>query len=345
MKKIIATLILIFISSSSFNLAGQKTRRSPQDLKKSAASQVNKNVESEIKSAEAFSDGNGALLKWRTGAETNLVGFNIYRSNGRENVRVNENLILSSRIRNGQSFAGGGDYVYFDEKGGFQGSYFIEGIFSEGKRNLSQPIFPRYTNDLVNVSAMSSAAFRQSKASAQPVLQSSKNGRIDDSKTKTEIDQLVADLDRQKWVAAQPGVKIAVSKEGFYRVSRAELEAAGFDVNSSSSLWQLYLNGEEQSIIAEDKGQYIEFFNANFEDTAESGYQFYYLVVGPNQGKRINSRFARRIGGSVEATNYFQVQTKKERIYYIANIRNGDNQNFFGSFISSSPVTINFDLK
>ncbi len=312
---------------------------------KAVATPQTKTAESEISAAEAFSDGNGVLLKWQTATETNLIGFNVYRTNGKESVRLNKNLILSSQIRYGHSFGNTGSYTYFDENGGFQGSYTIESVFPNGKRNFFKQIFPRYTNDLINVSAMSSEAYRQSKLSAQPIIQSASNEIPGKPETANGTDGLFADPAKQKWVASQPGVKIAVKKEGFYRVNRAELEAAGFNVNASSDLWQLYLNGEEQAIIVEEKGQYIEFYGAKFADTRESDKQIFYLLVGPAPGKRIEDSVARRIGASVAATNFEQVQTTKERLYYIANIRNGDNQNFFGTFISDTPAAVTFEVR
>ena len=290
MKKIIAAFLLIFVSSSSFSLLGQKIRKNSRTLEKAIAAQQLKSIESEINALEAFSDGNGVLLKWQTATETNLIGFNIYRTNGKESVRANKDLILSSQIRNGQSFGNSNAYTYFDENSGFQGSYTIESVFQSGKRNLSKQIFPRYTYDLVNVSALSSEAHRQSKISAQPIIKSTKSVLPGNSDSDLDSDSLFADPDKQKWVAAQPGVKIAVNKEGFYRVNRAELEAAGFNVNASSDLWQIYLNGEEQAMIVEEKGQYIEFYGTNFADTRESDKQIFYLLVGPRTGQK-NSGF------------------------------------------------------
>lgn len=338
MKKFIAAFLLVFLASSSFDIFAQKVRRTSNLTVKTFPAQ-------ELKTIEAFSDGNGVLLKWQSETETDLIGFNIYHTNGKETVRVNKDLILSSMLRNGQSFGNTADYNFFDEKGGFQGSYYIEAVFSNDKRNLSKPILPRYTYDLVNVSALSSEGFRQSNLSAQPVIETTRLGLPDTSKSVTESSESFADSNKQKWVAAQPGVKIAIKQEGFYRVTRAELEAAGFNVNSNSDQWQLYLDGEEQAIIVQETGQYIEFYGANFSGTRESDKQIYFLVVGPAQGKRIDTKLARRISGSVVANNFYQIQTKKERRFYVSNIRNGENQNFFGTFISSTPATVTFNLK
>ena len=137
----------------------------------------------------------------------------------------------------------------------------------------------------------------------------------------------------QKWIAAQPGVKINISKEGFYRVTRTELQTAGFDVNTPTSNWQLYLNGDQQAIIVDPNDQYFEFYGADFVDTFESGSQTYFLVAGPNPGRRMDMRVVRPVGGTIPATTYYQAQTTKERFYYIPGILNGDDQNFFGTFI------------
>ena len=69
------------------------------------------------------------------------------------------------------------------------------------------------------------------------------------------------------------------------------------------------------------------------------------MIAGSTPGKRINSRVGRRIGASVQSTNFLQTQTKKERVTYFPSIRNGENQNFFGTFLGPTPTTVNFTLK
>lgn len=87
-------------------------------------------------------------------------------------------------------------------------------------------------------------------------------------------------------VAAQGGAKIGIKVNGFYRVTKAELAAAQFDVNTDPAKWQLYANGVEQSILVEPNGDYIEFFGKVVE-TNESDVNSYFLIAAASAGKRI----------------------------------------------------------
>lgn len=350
MKKFIAVLLVMLVASSSFNLFGQKISRQKQKSKKVLASKEIKTVKTEIKTTEiknarAFSDGNGVFLKWQTDSEADLIGFNIYKTDGRENVRINKNLILSSMLRFGPSFGGGGDYNFFDDQGVFQNSYLIESVFSNGKKFFNNPVLPFYISDLKNISGGStSEQLRQSKTSDQNIIESSKPGSPSKSIFKSVNQQSLSDPETQKWIESQPGVKISIKKEGFYRITRTELENAGFDVNASSNFWQLYKDGVEQAILVDPNDQYIEFYGAPVEDVLESDYQPYYLVVGANPGRRMSTRTVRPVGGTIPATTFYNLQTTSERIYYIGNILNGENTNYFGTFISDTPAAVNFNV-
>lgn len=344
MRKLIALFTMTLLALPFPGIFGQTALTAPDGIPIRPAPQ-NKQNDAGITSAEAFSDGGGVLLKWRTANEKNLLGFNIYRSNGKQSVLVNEHPVLSATLRHGPAFAREADYIFFDENGSLSDSYTFEAVYPAERKKLPGAVAPRYTPDLLNVSHISSAEFRQAKAAAEPVLEFSRLGIDVRRKSPTGTDQNLAETETQRWVAAQPGVKIGIKSEGIYRVTRAELEAAGFNVNSDPALWQLYLNGREQSMIVGDKGSYIEFYGAEVPDVPETDQQVYFLVVGPSPGKRINTTVGRRIGGSVEANNYLQIQTKKERRFYVGTLRNGDAQNFFGSFIGETPASIDFTLK
>lgn len=347
MKKIIIAVLILLGSSLFSNLWGQKNRKMPQSTLKSDISQEkNVPVSTEIKNVAAFSDGNGVFIKWETNSESNLIGFNIYKNDGTGNVQINKNIIVSSLLLKGQSFAEGDNYNYFDEKGGFQTSYLIESVFSNGKRVFNNPILPNYSADLRNISVLSYDQLRKSKTIDNSVFEISKLSSASRTNFRQENNsQSFTNLDTQKWVASQPGVKITINKEGFYRVTRAELEANGFDVNASTQFWQLYTNGIEQAIIVDSNDQYIEFYGANVEENLESNKQTYYLLVGPNAGRRMDSRVVRPVGGTLPATTYYQIQTTKQHLYYAPGIINGGHTNFFGALISTTPASVNFTVK
>ena len=146
----------------------------------------------------------------------------------------------------------------------------------------------------------------------------------------------------QRWVVSQPGVKIAVKMDGMYRVSRAELQSAGFPVDSDSTNWRLFLNGNEQEIIVGD--QYIDFYGRGI-DTFETDIRIYYLINDTVAGKRMISKYLGTLGGNVVSNNYRFITEKKQRINYNSHIQNGYVENYWGNaVISNPPLTETFTL-
>ncbi len=141
----------------------------------------------------------------------------------------------------------------------------------------------------------------------------------------------------QRWLVAQPGVKIAVKQAGMYRVSRVELESAGFPVDSDSANWRLFVDGHEQAIIVGEGGQYVDFYGRGI-DTFETDTRVYYLISDTAAGRRMESKTLRPIGGNVVSANYRFIVEKKERLNYDSRIQNGEAENFFGRAVISDPA-------
>lgn len=152
--------------------------------------------------------------------------------------------------------------------------------------------------------------------------------------TMVSASERTADPAGQRRTASMSGVKIAVKEEGMYRVSRAELQAAGFPVDSDTSRWRLFMNGNEQAIIVGEGGQYVDFYGRGI-DTFEADTRYYFLVLDTVAGKRMTHKVLNSIGGNVVSNNYRFTVQRKERRSYIADLRNGDVDNYFGLFISS----------
>jgi hypothetical protein len=146
-----------------------------------------------------------------------------------------------------------------------------------------------------------------------------------------------------QWVVSHPGVKIGVKKEGIYRVTNGDLQAAGFNTASDPDNWQLYVNGVQQAITIGPGASYIEFYG-NGVDTPESDIQGYFLIVGDGPGKRIQNSVARPSRGTVLLPSYNQTFVFKQRNSYVNSIINGPAENYFGQVIGSTVVNINFDL-
>jgi hypothetical protein len=295
-------------------------------------------------SVEAFSDGGGVFLRWQTDSETKNLGFFVYRSNGKTTELVSRTMIAGgyARAREEQTF--GGSYTFFDASGDAGAVYYIETLSSEGQRQFSSPIVPQPVDDLSKFTGNSSESMRSaSRDAANSEVVKSELVLPKELSSTIEANSALPDLNTQRWVAAQPGVKLGVRKEGLFRVTRAELQAAGFNVAASPSLWQLYLNGNEQSIIVGGNGDYIEFYGKPV-DTLESDTQIYYLIVGPQNGKRMGTKILRPFAGNVVAKSFSQTLTSKSRGFYLSGILNGDANNFFGPVVTNTGATINFNL-
>jgi hypothetical protein len=145
------------------------------------------------------------------------------------------------------------------------------------------------------------------------------------------------------WVISHPGARIDIKTEGIYRVPFAQLQSAGFDINSDKSQWQLYRTGLEQAFSINETGNYIEFYGKGV-DTAETDIQGYFLIVGDTAGKRILNSVARPSNSTVALANYNQTFTFKERTVYVNTILNGNPENYWGRSVNATGTNISFDL-
>ena len=81
-------------------------------------------------------------------------------------------------------------------------------------------------------------------------------------------------------------------RDGWYRVTQAELSAAGLDANADPSLLQLYADGQQlpmrvnSSVDSFSAGDSIEFYGQAL-DTPTTDTRNYWLVVGQEPGLRI----------------------------------------------------------
>ena len=107
---------------------------------------------------------------------------------------------------------------------------------------------------------------------------------------RAKLRKRVADPDalvKQREIESLPGVKIAINREGWYRISQAELVAAGLDANVNAPQLQLYTNGRAVAIRQSGDGvhltssDYIEFYGGAAESPTDK-HQLYYLVVNPD---------------------------------------------------------------
>lgn len=325
--------IILLISASSPALA-QKGRLTK-------GSQIEKQEAVVFATAEAVTDGNGVFITWQTERETKNVGFYVYRING-EKHQVG-NMTLGSATRVGNETVFGESHSIFDPDGDINSLYIVESLRLDGKRSTSNRFIPTIVPDIAPFAGSSSKELIERQELAKGIVADDSLAISKELQTDIDEHQLLADPVVQRWVAAQPAAKIGVRQQGIYRITRAQLQSAGFDVNANSSLWQLYTDGIEQAFIVGPNADYIEFYGKGI-DTPESDTRMYYLVVGTSTGKRISSVGIRPPSSTVRSTNYDQTAIIKQRTSYVSDVLNGDAENYWGNVITSSISTFNFNL-
>lgn len=292
-------------------------------------------AESRFASVRAYSDGNGVLVEWQMEAEKNSVGFQVYRLDGASTEIASRDLIPGSAVTTSS-----GKYSFFDPAGTAGSVYTVQVLTLDGRTAASPSAAVEPVADLREVGPDASAD------RARQIENTKLNGNVTSNKLRMpkELAQEVAgnrpaaDPTTHAWVVSQPGVKIGVRTDGFYRVSKTQLQNAGFNVAGDPALWRLFRSGVEQAMIVATNGDYIEFW-ARGIDTPESDIATYYLVSGPTAGKRIASRVARPLGGTVTSASYSQSSLFKQRTNFSDGIQNGELGNFWGTIVFSAQAT------
>jgi hypothetical protein len=332
-KKIIAIFLLNLMLLMNFPTSAQtlNTKSNPAARKGSGV---------KYSSIKASSDGNGVLIEWETQFENSNMGFSVYRGVGEDRQLISNSLIPGRTMRTRSPIDSGSSYSFIDPDGDQNSTYSIESLDDNGQKNFTGYIPTEFRNDLPEVKADFSN--REGTDSNSSI---SRNDLVLSKALSREIEQssLQADAGGQAWVAAQPGVKIGVKKEGIHRITRAQLAANGFDVTKPTAQWQLYENGVEQAILVPADGSYIEFFGKGI-DTRDSATQIYFLVVGTQNGKRMLSTARRSTTTGVQSGNFARSFVFKERTNYSSAIFNGDAENFFGRIISNTTGAVALNL-
>ena len=286
-----------------------------------------------IAKLEAFTDGNGVRIEWATGGESKNLGFNVYReSNGRREL-INPTLIAGSAIKSTATLqVTGGNYGWTDN--GFYSvnpTYWLEDIDLDGTKTLHGPITPSFKISVNNVAPNARLLTELSNPARIP------NEKVLIGTNSAEVERAEGNVQRQQAIAAQKGVKISINHDGWYRVTAEQLQNSGFDINSNRNNWQLFANAEEVPIQIDSNGS-IDFFGRGI-DTISSGTQVYYLVGGNEIGRRIGSLKGAAPGTEPTVSSFPVTIERKDRIYYISSILNGEAKNWFGDAIFKNAPT------
>jgi len=311
-------------------------------------------------SAHAASGKTGAnevVLTWKTGGESHNLGFNVYREQDGNRVRMNPSIIAGSGLLMTGALPkhAGRSYAWIDPAATSAGAaYWLEDIGVDGTRTMHGPVGPT-AGSASDTSVAETRMFSQ-LVQAQAGVPAAEPSHVIETLSSQPV-PTAAQIQKQFDLASHPAVKIQVRHEGWYRIAQPDLVKAGLDPNVDPSTLHLYAEATEQPLqisgASAGPGSFgpnaaISFYGAAI-DTEFSGTRVYWLVAGSTQGARIPQMQASS-GSNQPPANFMTTVELKQHTTYFAALLTPDGDNFFGALVSPAPVdqvlaTPHFDTK
>ncbi len=306
-----------------------------------------------LRSFEATIYGEAVALEWQTGYEIDNLGYQIYREQNGQRVRITPSVIAGSALlaRSGTELTAGYSYAWQDRLGqkeleqGLQ--YWLEDVDLNGTSTLYGPFTPQRSagsmpdaRRAMLLGDLGSAGSGTNGLSEWPTALTgfSEQGNASAARSSTASGKREQQrlLEQQWTLAGGRAVKMMVNRDGWHRVSRAELLAAGLDAGADLSRLQLYADGSEQAISITADGS-LEFYGQAL-NTPSTNTRVYWLVAGTTAGKRVPQLNAGPFDLGIEPSNFRSAVERRDRVLRFAALLNGEDENFFGPSISSAPV-------
>jgi len=288
-----------------------------------------------------------ALLEWRTAYEVDNLGFNIFREENGNRVRVNKQLIAGSALLVGPSTRLGAGYSYAWKDNGIgdcplpiadcrNRQYWLESIDLTGQSSWHGPVSVHKShlggkNSEVKTAILLSDIGKEATRDTSSILEARARIEFNSARIKSQVAR-----------PSNPSVEISVKHEGWYRVTQTEIAAIGFDTRINPKMIQLFVDGRELPIIVqgEDDGSFdpadsIEFYGIGI-DSPFTDTRVYWLSAGEQPGLRVVPRSFEGLPSA--ARSFTTTVERRDRIVYFSALRNGEKENFFGAVIATNPV-------
>jgi len=296
-------------------------------------------------SANQGRDGR-VLLLWETGQEVNNLGFNIYSEQAGRRTRINKSLIVGSGLmaRPGTVMSAGRSYLWRTSAAVRDDSvYWIEEIDLNGSTVWHGPIVRGLSPDgMMTMSPREQAVADQTVTLEDLATEGAQGGvTVPEQTPAGPVNLTAAKMSFQLGLASQDAVKITLKQEGWYRIGKPELVAAGLNPKADPRSLQLYADGVEAPItitpdpLKFDSTSAIEFYAVGL-DTPSTDQRVYWLISAKTDGKRIP--IVPEGGGFPSANSFLTTVERRDRSIYLSGLHNGDAENFFGTPVGSAPV-------
>lgn len=297
---------------------------------------------------EKHDDGQ-TVLNWNTAYETDNLGFNIYREEDGKKRQVNSQLIAGSALTAGTNLQSGQSYKWLDNNANPASTYWIEDIDLNGTSNWHGPFVPEHIGKNSPTYTQAIALSELGSKRNQQVLeikqtstgQPSDGTRVLESSVSSSQD-FTQKAVIQSSLASQTALKIGIKGEGWYRITQAELLAAGWNVKNNPKFLQLFVDGQEVPMLVStnkqgifDESSTIEFYGTGI-DTPSTDTHVYWLLIGTQPGKRVQPWKGE--GVSSFSQSFTQTVERRDKSIYFSSLCNGEQENFFGAVIARNPV-------
>jgi hypothetical protein len=278
----------VVISSHVFAFALAKApNRSPGPNTGQTGSSHN---ELQLTAASATATPAGVMLRWRTNSVADNLGFNVYRLKDGQRTRVNREIIPGAIFASGAEALrrGGYSYAWFDRGGTFDATYFIESLSVSGAAQIHEAISPVTSKTISEFEQTPEALSSGSAPESTDMFE-----RYYPAEESQQPSALSGTIQEQWAIAGQPALKIAIKKDGWYRVTQQQMVAAGFNPNVDIRNLRLFVEANELAIATNQSsgqfgaGDYIEFYGRGL-DTATTDTRIHYLIAGTTPGKRVS---------------------------------------------------------
>jgi uncharacterized repeat protein (TIGR01451 family) len=299
-------------------------------------------------SAQPAAGKNGArrtLLIWKTGGESHNLGFNIYREQNGNRVRLNPSLIGGSALLMHGALPrhSGRSYAWIDSSPGGGSEYYLEDVDVNGTRTLHGPVTAAGADSASPEDEVNSRMLSQT-SQAQPASSSTESSQQVENVAQLAM-STSAQTQLQFDIASHKAVKILVTHEGWYKVTQPELISAGLDPNVDPASLHLFAEAVEQPIqmtgAQDGLGGFgpqaaINFYGTGI-NTQYSGTRVYWLVSAQGSGARI-PQVQTASSSNVPAPNFYSTVQLQQHTTYFSALPTSDGNNFFGDIVSSTPL-------
>ena len=249
-------------------------------------------LELQLTSATANASAAGVTINWTTNATLDNLGFNIYRVSNRQRTRINREIIpgaLMASLRP-DMVRGGYSYAWFDPRGTADDTYVIESVNVSGSSRVHSSIRP----------LLSKSSPEQERQEFNSTASTPDNPNAFEKyypATDSQQPNIASGAIENQWtVAGQSALKIAIKKDGWYRVTHTQMIAAGWNPTVDIRNLRLFEDGNEVAISTSQffglfgSGDYIEFYGRGLA-APTTDTRTYYLIGGTTPGKRVASEF------------------------------------------------------